>query len=96
MGGLAEPVMTSGGSGNQGILTVLVPYLVGMDQKIGLATIQESIAINHAINSYIKCFIGELSVLCGCAIAAGIASAIALVTNRPGLIWKKSPWPSTT
>lgn len=89
MGGLAEPVMTSGGSGNQGILTVLVPYLVGMDQKIGLATIQESVAISHAINSYIKCFIGELSVLCGCAIAASIASAIALVYQQAGIDMEK-------
>ncbi len=89
MGGLAEPVMTSGGSGNQGILTVLVPYLVGMDQKIELATIEESIAISHAINSYIKCFIGELSVLCGCAIAASIAAAIALVYQQAGIDMEK-------
>ena len=85
MGGLPEPVMTSGGSGNQGVLTILVPYLVGKDQKIKQSVIEESIAISHTINSYIKCFTGELSVLCGCAIAASIAAAIALVYQKAGI-----------
>jgi L-cysteine desulfidase len=85
MGGLAEPVMTSGGSGNQGVLTILVPYLVGRDQKIRQSVIEESIAISHAINSYIKCFLGELSVLCGCAVAASIAAAVALVYQKAGI-----------
>lgn len=85
MGGLPEPVMTSGGSGNQGVLTILVPYLVGRDQKIRQSIIEESIAISHSINSYIKCFTGELSVLCGCAIAASIAAAIALVYQKSGI-----------
>jgi L-cysteine desulfidase len=85
MGGLPLPVMTSGGSGNQGVITILVPYLVGKDQKIKQSIIEESIAISHAINSYIKCFIGELSVLCGCAMAASIAAAIALVYQKSGI-----------
>ncbi len=85
MGGLAEPVMTSGGSGNQGVLAILVPYLVGLDRHVPLATIEESIAISHAVNAYIKCFVGELSVLCGCAIAASIGAAIALVYQQAGI-----------
>jgi len=89
MGGLPEAVMTSGGSGNQGALTVLVPYLVGTDQKIDNARIEESIAISHAVNSYIKCFLGELSVICGCAIAASISTAIALVYQKAGIDMKK-------
>jgi L-cysteine desulfidase len=85
MGGLAEPVMTSGGSGNQGVLTILVPYIVGRDQEIDLPRIQESIAVSHAVNSYIKCFTGELSVICGCAIAASISAAIAIVYQKAGI-----------
>ena len=88
MGGVAEPVMTSGGSGNQGILAILLPYLVGRDRGIGPARIQESIAIGHAVNSYIKCYTGELSVLCGCSIAAGIASATATVYQMAGIDMK--------
>lgn len=89
MGGLAEPVMTSGGSGNQGILAILLPYLVGRDREVELARIQESIAASHAVNSYIKCFTGELSVVCGCAIAASIAAAIAVVYQQAGIVMEK-------
>jgi len=89
MGGMPEPVMTSGGSGNQGTLAILTPYLVGIDQKVKLSRIQESIAISHAVNSYIKCFIGELSVICGCAIAASISSSIALVYQKVGIDMQK-------
>lgn len=85
MAGLPHPVMTSGGSGNQGVITILVPYLVGRDRGIDSARVQESIAAAHAINSYIKCYIGELSVICGCAIAAGIAAAVALVFQQVGI-----------
>jgi L-cysteine desulfidase len=85
MGGLPEPVMTSGGSGNQGVLTILLPYLVGRDRAVELPRIQESVAISHAVNSYIKCFTGELSVICGCAIAASIAAATAIVYQKAGI-----------
>jgi len=89
MGGLAEPVMTSGGSGNQGVLTILLPYLVGRDRAVELPRIQESVAISHAVNSYIKCFTGELSVICGCAIAASIAAATAIVYQNAGIDTEK-------
>jgi L-cysteine desulfidase len=89
MGGLPEPVMTSGGSGNQGVLTILLPYLVGRDRAVELPRIQESVAISHAVNSYIKCFTGELSVICGCAIAASIAAATAIVYQKEGIDMEK-------
>ena len=89
MGGMPEPVMTSGGSGNQGTLTVIAPYMVGRHQGIDIERIQESIAISHAVNSYVKCFTGELSVICGCAIAASLASAVALVYQKAGLDMSK-------
>ncbi len=89
MGGMPEPVMTSGGSGNQGSLTILVPYIVGRHQDIEIDRIVESIAISHAVNSYVKCFMGELSVICGCAIAASISAATALVYQNAGLDMQK-------
>jgi len=89
MGGMPEPVMTSGGSGNQGALTILGPYIVGRHQDIEIDRIVESIAISHAVNSYVKCFMGELSVICGCAIAASISAAIALVYQNAGIDMKK-------
>jgi L-cysteine desulfidase len=89
MGGLPEPVMTSGGSGNQGVLTILLPYLVGLDRSVELPRIQQSISISHAVNAYIKCFTGELSVVCGCAIAASIASATAVVYQMADIHMEK-------
>ncbi|MCP4375480.1 MAG: serine dehydratase subunit alpha family protein [bacterium] len=84
MGGLNLPVMSSGGSGNQGIIAILVPYLVGKHSGLDEDVIIRSIALSHLINSYIKCFTGDLSPLCGCAIAAGVGAAAAIVYQEAG------------
>lgn len=84
MGGLNLPVMSSGGSGNQGIVAILVPYLVGQHDQLEEAVIIRSIALSHLMNSYIKCFTGDLSALCGCAISAGVGAAVALVYQQAG------------
>lgn len=85
MSGIAQAVMTSGGSGNQGILTVLVPYYAGQEMCLDDVTIYKSIALAHIVNAYTKCFIGELSVICGCAMSAGIAVACAIVYQKVGI-----------
>jgi L-cysteine desulfidase len=82
MAGLNFPVMSSGGSGNQGIVAILVPYNVGKFFKIKERRILESIALSHLINSYVKCFTGDLSPICGCAIAAGVGAAVAIVFQQ--------------
>ena len=84
MEGLNYPVMSSGGSGNQGIVAILVPYNVGKTLKISDGVNLKSIALSHLINSYIKCFTGDLSPLCGCSIAAGVGAAVAMVYQRKG------------
>lgn len=84
MDGLSLPVMASGGSGNQGVVAILVPYHVGRHFQITEETIVQSIALSHLINSYIKCFTGELSPLCGCAIASGVGAAAAIVFQQHG------------
>jgi L-cysteine desulfidase len=84
MAGVDQPVMTSGGSGNQGVVAILVPYEIGSELGIGRDTIVESIAAAHLVNAYVKCFLGELSVICGCAMAAGIAAAVAVVYQQAG------------
>lgn len=84
MAGLNVPVMASGGSGNQGIVAILVPYNVGRHLKVSEDRILRSIALSHLMNSYIKCFTGDLSPLCGCAIAAGVGAAAAVVYQLEG------------
>jgi len=82
MAGLNFPVMSSGGSGNQGIVAILVPYNVGKYFEIEEKRIVQSIALCHLVNSYIKCYTGDLSPLCGCAIAAGVGAAVAIVYQQ--------------
>lgn len=84
MAGLAHPVMTSGGSGNQGVVATLAPWEVGRSTGVEEDRIIESIAVAHVINAWIKSFVGELAVICGCAMAAGIAAAAAIVYQRLG------------
>jgi L-cysteine desulfidase len=84
MAGLSFPVMSSGGSGNQGIVAILVPYNVGRYFKIKQEKILQSIALSHLVNSYIKCFTGDLSPLCGCSIAAGVGAAASIVYQQRG------------
>jgi L-cysteine desulfidase len=84
MAGMDFPAMASGGSGNQGIVATLVPYNVGKFFEIEEKKIVRSIALSHLMNSYIKCFTGDLSPLCGCAIAAGVGAAVAIVYQQKG------------
>ncbi len=85
MAGINQPVMTSGGSGNQGIVAILTPYNVGQEGQVEHSQIIRSIAVAHLVNAYVKCFVGELSVICGCAMAAGVAAAVAIVYQRAGV-----------
>lgn len=84
MSGLPFPAMSSGGSGNQGIVAILAPYNVGMRFGIDKKTILKSIALSHLVNGYIKCFTGDLSPICGCAIAAGVGASAAIVYQQAG------------
>ncbi len=84
MDGLNLPVMSSGGSGNQGIVAILVPYNVGLWFKIDERKIVKSIALSHLVNSYIKCYTGSLSPICGCSISAGVGAAVAMVYQQAG------------
>ena len=84
MDGIPLPVMSSGESGNQGIVAILAPYNVGKALKIKEETILKSIALSHLLNAYVKTWTGGLAPICGCAIAAGVGAAGALVYQQKG------------
>ena len=65
MAGLPVPVMSSGESGNQGVVAILVPWIVGKNAGRPEEKILKSIALSHLVNSYIKVFTGELAPICG-------------------------------
>ena len=84
MDGQPVAVMSSGESGNQGVVTILVPWKVGQEMHVPEETILKSIALSHLLNGYVKVFTGELAPICGCAIAAGVGAAAAIVYQQRG------------
>lgn len=86
MAGMSASVMSSGGSGNQGVVAILVPYLEGMKNNVPLSVILESIALSHLLNAYVKVYLGELAPICGCATGAGIGASAGLVYQANGTL----------
>ena len=78
MSGASLPVMSSNGSGNNG-LTAILP-LVAYAQKHDCTpdALARAAAISHLVNSMIKHNIGRLSALCGCGVAAGTGASVAM------------------
>ncbi len=78
MSGERISVMSSSGSGNNG-LTAILPLAALQDiRDVDEKTMARALAISHTLTSYIKHYIGRLSNLCGCSIAAAIGSGSAI------------------
>ena len=75
MGGGALPIMTSGGSGNQGVGVVLPIYLVAKRENLDDERLARGLFFAHIINRYVKEYSGKLCGLCGCAIGAAIGAS---------------------
>lgn len=75
MSGYPLPVMSSAGSGNHGLLTFIPLSVLGEDEGIPKETIIRSIALAHLVTIYVKTYIGALSPVCGCGVAAGLGFA---------------------
>jgi len=74
MGGAPYPVMSTAGSGNQGI-TALIPLgIVGQECKFSKAEISRAALISHMVTKQADRYAGHLSALCGCSIKAGIGA----------------------
>lgn len=79
MGGGNAPIMTSGGSGNQGIGVILPIAVVAQKEGASEDKLARAIFFGHAINRYVKEYSGKLSGICGCAIASGIGASAGIV-----------------
>lgn len=79
MAGSTLPVMSTAGSGNQGISASLP--VVAAARKLGIdeEPMLRAEALSQLITIHIKSHIGKLSPLCGCAIASSIGSAAGIV-----------------
>lgn len=80
MSGCEKPVMSVAGSGNQG-LTATLPVIVLTEE--GPEEFREkrrrALALSILVTIHAKEFLGRLSVLCGCSIAAAIGVTAAVV-----------------
>lgn len=78
MAGVEMPVMSTSGSGNQGLTAIIPPTVVceylGLDEERQARTL----AFSHLITAYTKRFVGKLSPICGCAVAAGIGACASI------------------
>ncbi len=75
MGGGNCEVITSGGSGNQGIGVMVTTAMVGREFGVDEQKITRAALFGDLMNSYVKLYAGKLSGMCGCAIGAGIGAA---------------------
>jgi len=76
MKGISWPVLTSAGSGNQGI--VICGPIIFLSEQIGadLTAQTRALLIANVVNLFVKSFIGKISSLCGAVSAgAGVAAA---------------------
>lgn len=74
MGGARKPVMTSAGSGNQGITAIIPIQVVAQRKNKNKDKLCEAVMLSHLITKYITERSGHLSALCGCAVKAGIGA----------------------
>ena len=71
MSGCDLPVMTSAGSGNQGLTITLPLHVLARHVKADEARLSEALAISHGITSILKHHSGTLSAMCGCVVCSG-------------------------
>jgi L-cysteine desulfidase len=84
MSGHPIEVMSSAGSGNQGMIATLPVYEYCRGNGIDEPQLLRAIALSHLVTLYVTMHVGYLSSLCGVAIKAGIGAACGLTYARGG------------
>ncbi|MDL2233196.1 L-serine ammonia-lyase, iron-sulfur-dependent, subunit alpha [Ruminococcaceae bacterium OttesenSCG-928-L11] len=69
------PVMTTAGSGNQGLTATLPVAVLAKRLNAGQDAMLQALALSQLVTIFVKRHIGSLSALCGCAVAASIGTA---------------------
>lgn len=86
MSGLNMTVMSSNGSGNNG-LTAILPLAAYFDtHEVSREQQIRALAMSHLLNCYVKERIGRLSAMCSCAISAATGSGAAIAWLMSGKV----------
>ena len=78
MSGYLLPVMSSAGSGNHGLVAIIPISYIGSKRNISNEKILRSVTLSHLITIFVKVYLGALSPVCGCGVAAGVGCAAGL------------------
>lgn len=78
MSGHPVEIMTSAGSGNQGVTATIPIVAYARAQQIDEDRMLKAVALSHLVTMYLTCYLGYLSALCGVAIKAGTGAACGL------------------
>lgn len=84
--GYRKSVMTMAGSANCGIITYLSNYAVAESFNIDKEKLIRAIALSTLTNIYIHSYIGDISVICGCGLSAGVGACVGAVYMLGGNI----------
>ena len=84
MSGYPLPVMSSAGSGNHGLVAIIPISIIGKEKNFSDENIIRAVTLSHLITIYIKSYIGSLSPVCGCGVAAGVGCAAGLTYMEGG------------
>ena len=84
MAGFPLPVMSSAGSGNQGIIGTMPVVAYARSRGVGEERLLRAVALSHLLNMYITQYVGYLSALCGVAIKAGVGAACGIAYAMGG------------
>ena len=79
MGGAPLSVMSSCGSGNQGITTFIPIMVIASNLERSKVELYRALAISNFVNAFAKNYLDKLAPICGAAITAGVGTAAATV-----------------
>lgn len=84
MAGCDKPVMSAAGSGNQGLTATVPVTAIGRRLRLPEEKVLRALALSILVTVHTKHYIGRLSVLCGCSIAAAIGACCGVILLMDG------------